>query len=327
MPALRAAMGERPTGPVPPTPSTIEKLQAGVALLRAARGARPSVSGVPRERGRERAGPAVEEVGSTSPEAALQRFAETLATLHDELVRLAPWFEEFVGSSLVVNLATKAVDEPLAQIRLHRDRLHEPAPQTLQLVVPSLGRAAERTARVLDLLPGHLRLARRLSARERGFWARVASLPPRLRRRFYLGVALGSMLLASVAFAFAALLVPPVEAVLGVSELLQRYASTSAGVVVVALLFFTGARLLLGSVWLTRTMSILPSYEEKRLDAARRRIRLREEQVLGSRGPDPRASGPPAPEAGSGSGAGGPPVASLGSELGEHRAEGPGVVD
>ncbi|MDE1821524.1 MAG: hypothetical protein KGJ23_12785 [Euryarchaeota archaeon] len=220
---------------------------------------------------------------------------ETLRALRREIEALGPWFETFVGSSLVVTMATRSIDEALEPFSLHLHQLREPPSQVVSLVARPVHVASERLQAVIELLPGHVRLARRMSARERSFGERVQAMPRKLRRRFYVGLLLGVLFLLSVAVGAVILLVPSVGGSLGVSSLIAKYAPTSAGVIVMAVLFFTGARLILGSIWLTRTISILPQYEERRVDAAKAGIARRETQVLGklapkSESPDPLAS-------------------------------------
>lgn len=215
---------------------------------------------------------------------------QTLRGLGEEIDRLVPWSEAFVGSSLVVRLAKGAVDDVVGSLDLHLHRLKEPPTTVLAMVDRPVRVARDRLEALVALLPGHVRLASTMSAREQDLRARVRALPPRLRRRFHLGLVLGALFLLSVVLGALLLLVPSISRALGASELLSKYAPSSAGVVVVAVLFFTGFRLILGSVWLTRTISILPQFEEKRVHAARARLHRRENEVLDRLAP---RSGPP----------------------------------
>lgn len=203
---------------------------------------------------------------------------------------MVPWFETFVGSSLVVRMAKGAVDDVVDSLDLHLHRLKEPPTTVLAMVDRPVRVARDRLEALIGLLPGHVRLASTMSAREQNLRDRVRALPARVRRRFYLGLVLGALFLLSVVLGALLLLVPAFSHALGASELLSRYAPSSAGVVVVAVLFFTGFRLILGSVWLTRTISILPQFEEKRVHAARARIHRREKEVLDRLSPRSGAS-------------------------------------
>lgn len=218
--------------------------------------------------------------GSEAPEEVLRRCEEALSQVSGELDRLVPWFTEFVGSSLVVTLARQSVDEASQEIELHFRRLKEPPSSIIPLVGRTVRLAAARLESVVELLPGHVDLAGRKEDKERPLSVRVASLPRKLRWKYYLGIVLGAFLLLSVVAVSVVLVVPGVSQAIGVSSLLHHYAAQYAGVVVVALLFASGVRLILGSIWLRRSIAILPDYEDRRVEQAKEGIRQRESEVL-----------------------------------------------
>lgn len=220
----------------------------------------------------------------------IDRTESTIRGLRQELERLGPWFETFMGSSLVVGVASNAMDEVLQGLDLSLRKLHQPPTTVAALIDRPVHLAAGRLEAVITLLPGHLQLAQRMSERERSLPERVRAMPSRLRRRFYIGLFFGGLFLLSVVIGILLLADPGFSAALGVSALVDKYAPSDAGIVVVALLFITGARLILGSIWLTRTISILPQYEEERVDAAKAGIRESETEVLDRIAP--RAEGP-----------------------------------
>lgn len=214
------------------------------------------------------------------PEEVVRRSEEALAKVRTELERLVPWFEEFVGSSLVVTLAQGAADDAAQELELHLHQLKEPVGSVVPLVGGNVRLAATRLEAVLALLPGHVDLAGRRSEQERPLGVRVAAMPRKLRRRYYLGIALGAFLLLSVVAVSVVLIFPGVSQAIGVSSLLHHYAAQYAGIVVVAILLASGLRLILGSIWLRRSIRILPQYEERRVEDAKESIRARETEVL-----------------------------------------------
>lgn len=250
------------TTPLPPSRATLASLRGGLEVLRTFPSCPP----------REGPTPSTAEI--------LQATEATLRTLRSDIERLGPWTREFVGSSLVTTMATKAVDEALDALTFHLHHLGEPAATVSALIERPVHLAAARVEAILALMPGHVQLARRMSDRERSLRERARGLPSRLRRRFYVGLFVGSLFLLSVVVGAVVLLVPSVASASGVAAAIARYAPVSARVVLVAVLFFTGIRLILGSLWLTRTISILPEYEERRVHAAKAGIRRREHEVL-----------------------------------------------
>jgi hypothetical protein len=210
----------------------------------------------------------------------LARSETTLAAVRSELERLGPWFAEFVGSSLVITLAQQAADEAGEMLRLHVHQLKEPPASVVPLVGGTVRLAGTRLESMLELLPGHVKLAGRIEEKERPLGVRVAAMPPKLRLRYYLGIALGAFLLLSVVAVSVVLVVPGVSQAIGVSSLLHHYAAQYAGIVVVAILFASGLRLILGSIWLRRSIKILPKYEDGRIQEVADGIRQRETEVL-----------------------------------------------
>lgn len=240
-----------------------------------------SVEKVARAQARLRAFPA-SPPGSPEafPPEVLAGCEQALTDLREELERLVPWFNEFVGSSLVVSVARTQVDETLEELVLHAHTMREPASLVVPLLVRPVHVTADHLDPVLSVLPGHIHLAGRLDERRQPLGVRIAAMPHRLRVRYYLGIVLGVFLLLSVAGVLIVLLDPAVSAAIGVSKLLDHYAASDAGFVVAFLLLLSGVRLLLGSIWLSRSIRILPAYEEKRVDEAREGLRQQEDQAL-----------------------------------------------
>lgn len=220
-----------------------------------------------------------------SPSERLESLGPRLEALGRTLDGLVPWFQEFVGSSLLVTVARKELDEALGQVDLHVRRLHEPPSIVVPLLERSLRQLADRLEAVAVLLPGYFQLASGLQASEQPFRVRIAALPRSLRRRFYVGLVFGALFLLSTIGVILILEVPALNSGVGVSALIHKYAGTYAGIIVIALFFFAGARLILGSVWLSRSMTILPTFEGERVERAKDGIREKEREVLEPKGP------------------------------------------